>query len=137
MMSADMFGRYKTEVGERMKRRDRVRKKVKLEKHSRVYAGYSEGIGMNTYAHGPMDFAKKLKLRFRVGDLDLPERRKRYTSSREEGEVDAQVCSCGKVLQSLTQMVGECEMYKEEWDALQEETREMKKFDMEELKYTR
>ena len=35
-----------------------------------------------------MDQAKTLKLQFRVGDLDLPERRKRYshTSSREEEE---------------------------------------------------
>ena len=30
---------------------------------------------MKTYLHGPMDYAKKLKLRFRIGDLDLPERR--------------------------------------------------------------
>ena len=30
---------------------------------------------MKTYLHGPMDNAKTLKLRFRVGDLDLPERR--------------------------------------------------------------
>ena len=42
---------------------------------------------MKTYLHGPMDYAKKLKLRFRVRDLDLPERRKRYTSSREEKDV--------------------------------------------------
>ena len=26
--------------------------------------------------HGPMDFAKALKLRFRVGDLDLPEEKR-------------------------------------------------------------
>ena len=26
---------------------------------------------MKTYLHGPMDFAKTLKLRFCVGDLDL------------------------------------------------------------------
>ena len=26
---------------------------------------------MKMYLHGPMDYAKKLKLRFRVGDLDL------------------------------------------------------------------
>ena len=31
-------------------------------------------IGMATYLHGPMDYAKTMKLRFRVGDLDLPER---------------------------------------------------------------
>ena len=30
---------------------------------------------MKTCLHGPMDYAKTLKLRFRVGDLDLPERR--------------------------------------------------------------
>ena len=37
------------------------------------------------YLQGPMDYAKKLKLRFRAGDLDLPEKINRYTSSREEG----------------------------------------------------
>ena len=31
-----------------------------------------------------------------VGDLAQPERRKRYTSSREEAEDDARVCPCGK-----------------------------------------
>ena len=31
--------------------------------------------GIKTYVHGPMDYAKTLKLRFRVGDLDLPERK--------------------------------------------------------------
>ena len=29
---------------------------------------------MKTYLHGSMDYVKTLKLRFRVGDLDLPER---------------------------------------------------------------
>ena len=48
-----------------------------------------------TYWHRPMDYAKTLKPRFRVGDLDLPERRKRYTSSREEKE-DTQMYPCGK-----------------------------------------
>ena len=38
----------------------------------------SEGIGTKMYLHGPMDFSKTPKLRFRVGDLDLPELRKRY-----------------------------------------------------------
>ena len=49
--------------------------------------------------HGPTDFAETLKLRFRVGDLDLPERRKRNTSSREEEEIDAQMCPCGKPIE--------------------------------------
>ena len=68
--------------------------------------------------HGPMDYAKMLKLRFRVGDLDLPERRKRYASSREE-EI-AQMCPCGKAVGSRTHIVGECEIYKEERDLLDE-----------------
>ena len=45
---------------------------------------------MRTYLHGPMDYATTPKLSFRVGNLDLPERRKRYTTSREEEEEDAQ-----------------------------------------------
>ena len=63
-----------------------------------------------------MNYAKMLKLQFGVGDLDLPERRKRYTSSREEEY--AQMCPCGKVKESRTHIVGECEMYKEERDVL-------------------
>ena len=79
-----------------------------------------------------MDFAKTQKLRFRVGDLDLPERRKRYTSSREEEEIDAQMCPCGKAIESRTHIVGECEIYKEERDVL-EEMREIEECDMEEF----
>ena len=55
-----------------------------------INGGLREDIGMKTYLHGPMDHGKKLKLRFRVGNLDLPERRKRRTSSREEG-MDAHI----------------------------------------------
>ena len=43
-----------------------------------------------------MDVAKTLKLLFRVGDLELPERRKRHNSSREDEEVDAQMCPMAK-----------------------------------------
>ena len=66
----------------------------KSEKHVEVYGGLSEGIGMETYLHGHMGFEKTLKLRFRV--RDLPERRLRYASRREEKKVDAQMCPCGK-----------------------------------------
>ena len=62
---------------------------------------------MKTYLHGPMDYAKTLKLRFRVGDLDLPERRKKYTSSRGEEQEDAQMCPYGKEVESRTHIVGE------------------------------
>ena len=49
-----------------------------------------------------MGFAKTLKQQFRVGGLDLPGIKKRYTSSREEEEVDAQMCLCGKAIESRT-----------------------------------
>ena len=61
--------------------------------------------------HGPMDYAKKLKPPFRVGDLDLPERRKIYTSSQEEEDVDAHVCQCGTTIESRTRTVGEYGIY--------------------------
>ena len=59
-----------------------LRCKVDEEEHQRIYGGLREEIGMNTYLHGPMDAAKNLKLRFRVGDLDLPEKKKIYQQSR-------------------------------------------------------
>ena len=59
-----------------------------------------------------MDLTKKLKLRFRVGDLDLPERKKRYTSSWEE-DLDAHMCPCGTTVESRTHIVGYYEIYKE------------------------
>ena len=80
MMSADKFRRYKAEAEEMIERRERLalRNKLKSEKILEIYGGFTEGIGMKTYLHGPMDFVKALKLRFREGDLDLAERRKRY-----------------------------------------------------------
>ena len=63
---------------------------------------------MKTYLHGRTDFATTLKLRFRVGDLDLPQRKKRrYTSIREE--LDAQMCRCGRAVESRIHVVGDCE----------------------------
>ena len=61
---------------------------------------------METHLHGPMDYTKTPKLRCRVGDLDLPKRRKRYTSSREEKDVDAHMCPCG-IIESRACIVGE------------------------------
>ena len=72
-----------------------------------------------------MDYAKNLKLRFRIGDLDLPERRKRYTSSLVEEE-DVHTCPCGKARESRIHIVAECELYKDERDILLEEMREVK-----------
>ena len=68
------------------------------EEHLKIYGGLREDIGMKTYLHGPMDYAKKLKPRSRVGDLDLSERRKRYTSSQEE-DVATNMCPCGTTIE--------------------------------------
>ena len=54
---------------------------MKEEEHLELYGGLGEEIGTKLYRHGPMDYAKTLKLRFRVGDLGLPETRKRYQYS--------------------------------------------------------
>ena len=70
-----------------------------------------------------MDYAKKLKMRFRAGDLHLPERRKIHTSCREEEDMDARMCPCGTTIERRTHIIGKCELYKEERDALQEKTR--------------
>ena len=80
------------------------------EKHLEIYGRLRKDIEMETYLHGPMDYEKKLKLPFRVGDLDLPEIRKRYTSSREE-DVVTNMCQRGTTIDSRTHIVGECEVY--------------------------
>ena len=36
--------------------------KVKEEENLEIYGGFREDIGMDTYLHGPMDYAKTLKL---------------------------------------------------------------------------
>ena len=82
-------------------------------------------MGIKTYLHGPMEAAKNSKLRFRVGDLNLSERRKGYTSGRGEEEVDAQHCPCGKAIGSRTHIVAECELYQEERNVLDGEMRDL------------
>ena len=49
--------------------------------------------------HGAMDNTKTLKLRYRVGDLDLPERTKVNLSSQEEEKEDARMRPCGKAIE--------------------------------------
>ena len=70
---------YKTKVRDMIETREKgaLRCKVEKDEHLKIYGGLKEGIGMEAYLHGPLDAAKSVKLRFRVGDLDLPERRKR------------------------------------------------------------
>ena len=63
-----------------------IKKTVGRGGHLEIYESLREEMGMKTYSYYPMDYAKTLKVQFCVGDLDLPERSKRYTSSREEEE---------------------------------------------------
>ena len=91
-----------------------------------VYGGVKRTEG-NTYSHCPTDIVKKKKFkrRFRVGCLDLPERRKRRIGSREKEEVNAQVCPCGKALKSRTHTVEENEINKAKQDVFEEDIREI------------
>ena len=56
-----------------------------------------------------------------------------YTSSREEEDVATNMCPCGATIESRTRIVGECEIYKEERDALEEEMRKLDVCDMEDF----
>ena len=80
---------------------------------------------MKAYLRGPLDAAENMKLRFRVGDLDLPERRQRYTSSRVEEGKDEENCPCGKAIENRTHKVAEYEIYQEERDVLEGEMRDL------------
>ena len=59
-----------------------------------------------------------------------------YNSSGEEEEeekVDSQMYPYGKAIESRNYIVGECEIYKEERDVLEEEMREIDECEMEEF----
>ena len=82
-LSIDKFEGYETEVKEK-RNKGKASAKKQGERGGtliEIYGGLREETGMKTYLHGPMDYAKTLKLRFRVGNSDLPERRNRYTTS--------------------------------------------------------
>ena len=119
LMSAGKFGRYKAEVEVILERKGRLAKnKTRWNRKNSWVCTWGLGIylglreeNMKTCLHGPTDFAQTPKLRFRVRDLDLPEKRKRCTCSLEEEEVDAQMCPCGNAIESSTHMGGQCEMY--------------------------
>lgn len=64
---------------------------------------------MKPYLYGPI-------LRFWMGDLDLPDGRKRYTSSWVQEEVDTQTCPCGEAAGSVAYVVAGCELYEETSD---------------------
>ena len=57
--------------------------------------------------------------------LQTEEKGTRTRTSSWEEEEDAQMCSCGKAVESRTHIVGECEIYMEERDALEKEMRKI------------
>lgn len=38
--------------------------------HPKIYGGYTDGMGMKIYLHGPIDYAINMKLRFWIGVLE-------------------------------------------------------------------
>ena len=66
----------------------------------------------NVFARPNGNYAKTTKLRIGPG----PARTKGCTSSRGKDEDDAHMCPCVKAVESTTHSVGECGIYKEEWD---------------------
>ena len=59
-------------------------------------------------------------------DLDLYQKEeKRYTSSSREEDVATKMCPCGTTIESRAHIVGECEIHKEEREALEEEMRKL------------
>ena len=100
--------RLQDKVKERIEERERLalRNKMKEEKHLEIYRGLREDIGMKTYLHDPKGYAKKIKTAISCRDLDVPERRKRYTSSREEEDMATNMCPCGATINSRTHVIG-------------------------------
>ena len=134
-LSTETFGgrvQDRTEITKRRKGKANANKYGERGDHLEIYEGLREDIGMETYLHGGKDYAKKLTLRFRVGNLELPERWI-YTSGLEEEDVATTMCPCGTTIESRTHIVVECEICKEERDALKEEIMKLDVCDMEEF----
>ena len=71
---------------------------MKQEEGFEICGGVREDLGMKTYLYGRTDHANRVKLRFRVEDVNLRERRKWYASKGEEEE-DAQMCLRGETVE--------------------------------------
>ena len=96
---------YKTRLEERIRRRGKLalRQKIDEEAHMRIYImriymGLKrKEMDTETYLHCPtLPSLKILKRQFRVGALELPERRNRYSPSDKpegKGAILAQKCS--------------------------------------------
>lgn len=64
MLAIGKFGEYNTDVKYRIKIRELIGviNMVEGEERAEIYGRSTEGIGLKNCLHGPMKFAKKLKL---------------------------------------------------------------------------
>ena len=99
------------EVQGRNRRKDRKKGKASAKKQGGIGETRRDVRGIegsnrneNVFVR-PNALRETLKLLFRHGELDLPERRKRCTGSREE-EIDTQMCPCGEAIESRTHIAG-------------------------------
>ena len=74
---------------------------------------------MKTYLYGPMNCAKTLKLPISCTGPRVARKKKVYQQPGGGRGRCTDVCPCGKEKESRTLVVGEGEMCKEEWDALE------------------
>ena len=98
-----------------------------------IYGGLREYIGIRLYLHGSIGLREKSETSISCRGPGPTDRRKRYTSSQEEEDVATNMCSCGTTIERRTHTEGECAIYKEERDAL-EEMRKLDVCDMEEFR---
>ena len=123
-MSAGKFGRFKTEVEESIERRE-------IAVNAKNQGGVGEILGeirrfepggrnekVLARSNGPRENAETV-ISCRGPEPARKKKELRHTGSREEQEEDAQLWPCGKAIESRTHIVGECEIYKEEWDVLE------------------
>lgn len=84
-----------------------VETEVDKETHLKIWEGLKEGIeGANIHA-GTNVLCGKVKVRFRMGDLDFPERMRRYTGDRVVEEVNAQSYPCAKATEGESHILAE------------------------------
>lgn len=88
-----------------------LRKETKEKEVLEVYGRLNEGIGFKEYLDGPLDEGTRIKVKFRTGDIDLRERRRRFRKLDDE---DKFKCDCGAECEDRVHVVAECPSYDQE-----------------------
>jgi len=113
-LGADTIEEYKKGISEAFAEREdlNLRKEIREKEGLEVYGMINERIGFKEYLHGPMDEGTKLKVKFRTGDIDLQERRRRFRKVDEDD--DKFKCQCGAECEDRVHVVAECTLYEKE-----------------------